>query len=504
MSTRHRLRNFFLNLWAEQPLWHFLALIVLLTAAVVSGFALLYHSAGALENLSWRNLPGLSERPFLPCLERAFLEFVTLSGGNAQCTVAVAWLDKTIAAAQILSGLFFFAAIVAFVTAVVLRPKQVFELKHCLNLRRSEGRYDLLLSVYNASPVTLNQLHVRIIARARIDDTTLRNIVLRDDSPRQPLAEPYIPLRIRTALDAHRIAINAVDAAGFVTAASHHGPTDAQPLAVEELYVEINAVMLGIEQPAHIARRYRLDQHGLFHGRHRGVDADYRYARSKGLFARLSPPDAVRTHFHLNDPPLATPREKTYVFGYGSLVDPASFSRTIGRSNWLAEDYALATLNGHKRTWGIAMDNRLSLPGYKRYVAADAPDTYPEVYVCFLDVAPDPAHCVIGAMTAVSADEFARLKVRERNYRAVDVTDAIAHPPLDGRVFTFMGLPEARARYRAGRDANTLAISSGYLAMVENAYRARGKTAFDNFQHATETPDGIQHLALKVVPVAAD
>lgn len=501
MTARHRLRNFFFNLWNEQPLWHFLVLIVCLTATVVFGFAMLYHAAGPLDQLSWRNLPGVSDKPFLPCVERAFLEFVTLSGGNTQCVVPVPWLDKAIAAVQILCGLFFFAAIVAFVTAVVLRPKSVFEFKPCLNLHRAEGRYDLIFSVYNASPVTLSQLHVRLIVRARIDGTTLRNVVLRDEAPRQPLAEPYIPLRIRAPLDDLGIAINGVDAQGFVSAASVRSERDPQPLPIEEIYAEIRGVMLGIEQPVQGALRYCLAEKALFHGRHRSVDSDYPYARRKGLFRRLTPPGDIVRAFHLNAPPWATQADKIYVFGFGSLVDPASFSRTIGRDAWLLEDFPLATLKGHKRVWGVAMDNRVSLPGYKHYVRADMPDSVPAVYVCFLDVAPDASQQVVGVLVAVSEEEFARLKQRERNYEAVDVTAAMAHPPLDGRVFTFKGLAEAKARFDAGRAAGTLVINTAYQTQVECAYRSRGKAAFDNYRAATEMPDGAALVALKVVRI---
>lgn len=501
MTVRNRLRNFFLNLWAEQPLWHFLVLIVLLTAAVVFGFAVLYHAAGPLDQLSWRNLPGISDKPFLPCVERAFLEFVTLSGGNTQCMVPVSWLDKAIAAVQILCGLFFFAAIVAFVTAVVLRPKAVFELKQGLNLHRADGRYDLIFSVYNASPVTVSQLQVRIIARARIDETTLRNVVLRDDAPRQPLAEPYIPLRIRAPLDDFGITINAVDEHGIVTAASVKAAGDSHALPIEEFYAEFRGVMVGIEQSVHGARRYDMAEKTLFHGRHRSVDTDYRHARSKGLFRRLEPPIELLRAFHLNAPSWPAQADKTYVFGFGSLVDPASFSRTIGRDDWLIEDFPLATLKGFKRVWGVAMDNRVSLPGYKRYARADTPAHAPEVYVCFLDIAPDPSKQIIGACVAVSPEEFARLEARERNYKAVDVTAAMAYPPLDGRVFTFIGLDEAKARARAGLETGALVINTTYRDMVESAYRARGRVAFDNYQASTEMPEGVTFMALKTVRV---
>src|SRR3954470_12595542 len=64
----------------------------------------------------------------------------------------------------------------------------------------------------------------------------------------------------------------------------------------------------------------------------------------------------------------------TLVFGYGSLVDGP---------------VRPAVLPGWRRTWGIAMDNAVDLPGYKHY---EVPGTgeRPAVMVAFLDVAPDP------------------------------------------------------------------------------------------------------------------
>lgn len=145
------------------------------------------------------------------------------------------------------------------------------------------------------------------------------------------------------------------------------------------------------------------------------------------------------------------------------------------------------------------MDNRVSEPGYKRYVHEDAPNTAPQVYVCFLNIVPDPSQQVVGAFVAVKEDEFAHLKRRERNYEAVDVTADMAHPPLDGRVFTFMGLAGAKVRFEAGSVAGTLVINVAYQSMVETAYRARGKAAFANYLASTETPEAVEFMALKTV-----
>lgn len=122
------------------------------------------------------------------------------------------------------------------------------------------------------------------------------------------------------------------------------------------------------------------------------------------------------------------------VFGYGSLVVPG------------AETF---TLPGWRRTWGVAMDNRVEIPGYKVY---EDPETgeRPAVFVAFLDLVPDPEASVEGTLLEVA--DVAPLDRRERNYRRVEVLPGIA---------AYVGRPEARARFEQGA-----VITREYLARV--------------------------------------
>jgi hypothetical protein len=56
-----------------------------------------------------------------------------------------------------------------------------------------------------------------------------------------------------------------------------------------------------------------------------------------------------------------------YVFGYGSLVAPLGLDLARARRR----EGFVADLPGFRRVWGVAMDNRRDLPGYKCYVDAD-------------------------------------------------------------------------------------------------------------------------------------
>jgi hypothetical protein len=139
-----------------------------------------------------------------------------------------------------------------------------------------------------------------------------------------------------------------------------------------------------------------------------------------------------------------------HVFGYGSLVVGAGVP---------------ARLQGRRRVWGVAMDNRVDLPGYKCYLAPDG--SRPEICVAFLDLAPDGAAGVDGLCLPVGPDALARLDARERNYERVDVTgDVAAAAPL-GRVWAYVGRADSRARFAAARREGRCAIAHLYLEQVE-------------------------------------
>lgn len=144
------------------------------------------------------------------------------------------------------------------------------------------------------------------------------------------------------------------------------------------------------------------------------------------------------------------------MFGYGSLV--AEHERGH-----------VAILRGHRRIWGVAMDNSRDLSGYKSYrLRADG--SRPRVFVAFLDVERDPAGAVTGLCIPVDERGLHDLDRRERNYRRIDVTAAIAGPR--GRVWAYSGSDAGRARLRDGLARGRAAISRDYLDGVLAAIAA--------------------------------
>jgi cation transport regulator ChaC len=168
---------------------------------------------------------------------------------------------------------------------------------------------------------------------------------------------------------------------------------------------------------------------------------------------------------------LAGPCDDQFVFAYGSLVGPPDL--TPGRG-WSAHGF-VADLLGFRRAWGVAMDNRRDLPGYKYYT--DTRGRRPEVFVTFLDVrpSPEPGAAVNGLCLPVDAARLAALDRRERNYERIDVSDRIRVDGRDGaRVWTYVGTAAGRERLRSGLAAGTAVIDANYLAGVRDGFLRLG------------------------------
>lgn len=153
------------------------------------------------------------------------------------------------------------------------------------------------------------------------------------------------------------------------------------------------------------------------------------------------------------------------VFAYGSLV-------ALGGPP--------AVLPGHRRTWGVAMDNARALPGYKRYADPET-GAHPPVHIAFLDLAPGPAAGVDGVLLDVAAEALAVLDARERNYAR-----ALVELAGGERAWTYVGSAEGRARGRR----RPVAVQRAYLEAVRAAYAALGPAALARFDTTTDPPPG--------------
>ncbi len=154
------------------------------------------------------------------------------------------------------------------------------------------------------------------------------------------------------------------------------------------------------------------------------------------------------------------------MFGYGSL---ALVAGVVPGRRYASEGF-VADLPGFQRLWGVAMDNRCDLPGYKYYT--DDRGRRPEVFVAYLDLRKRPQASVNGVCVPVDDARLAELDARERNYERVDVSDRLG---VDGvRVWTYTGSAAGRRRLAEGRDCGRAVIDADYLRLVRNAFRRLG------------------------------
>ena len=162
------------------------------------------------------------------------------------------------------------------------------------------------------------------------------------------------------------------------------------------------------------------------------------------------------------------------MFGYASLVLDDEWQGTVAR------------LPGHRRVWGVATDNMRAIPGYKMYLRR-SDGSRPAVYVAFMDIEPDESCTVNGLVRPVSDSELAVLDRRERNYDRVEVTGRIQG--FGGRVWTYRGSPEGRARLRRGREEGRVVVSRDYLDKVRAGFARLGPDEQHAFAESSELDD---------------
>jgi hypothetical protein len=175
----------------------------------------------------------------------------------------------------------------------------------------------------------------------------------------------------------------------------------------------------------------------------------------------------------------------TWVFGYGSLVDPSSVSRTIGRQVAPGIDFLRAELVGWGRRWNYGVGHVGA-----RWVGDDGVEVADGTIVA-LGLVRAPDERVNGVVVRVLADELERLDRREREYDRIDVTASVAPPrpsPVD-RTVTYSPRASAIARYEHARDRGTAAIRSTYWNLVDDAFAAFGANDSRAYRESTPAPD---------------
>ena len=145
------------------------------------------------------------------------------------------------------------------------------------------------------------------------------------------------------------------------------------------------------------------------------------------------------------------------MFAYGSLVEDLS-----GRP---------ARLEGHRRAWGVAMDNANTVAGYKSYrLRSDG--SRPAVHVAFLDIAAEPGALTHGTLIAVDDEALRALDARERNYERIEVTAHV--PAAPGTVWAYRGSAAGRERLRVGLERGSAVVAADYAAAIAATFAVLG------------------------------
>jgi cation transport regulator ChaC len=165
-----------------------------------------------------------------------------------------------------------------------------------------------------------------------------------------------------------------------------------------------------------------------------------------------------------------------YVFGYASLVQ---------RGDAPGHPRRPAVLHGYRRKWNVAMDNAVTLARYK-YYRDPLTGERPRCFVVFLNIVPERAGAVNGALFGVSETELAELDRRERNYVRVEVSSQIAERVEGQTVWTYVGRPAAVERFQRGRNAGRAVIQAAYREEVRRGFAALGGGAAAEFERLTE------------------
>jgi cation transport regulator ChaC len=177
----------------------------------------------------------------------------------------------------------------------------------------------------------------------------------------------------------------------------------------------------------------------------------------------------------------------TWVFGYGSLVDPESLGRTLGRTVTPGVDFIEAELAGWGRRWNYGVGH---VTGAWRTAGGDLID---DGVIVALGLVASPGESVNGVVARVSDLEVAALDVRERDYDRVDVTAAVtvAEPRFDpaARIVTYVPRQSSIERYEAARDAGRAGIRSSYWGLVDAAFAVLGNDRLTRYRSSTPAPD---------------
>lgn len=168
------------------------------------------------------------------------------------------------------------------------------------------------------------------------------------------------------------------------------------------------------------------------------------------------------------------------LFAYGSLVNPESFARTLGRE---PTDPLSARLSGWRRRWSIVRDNLASEKTFARHPGGELPR-----WVIGLnlerDVEAGEELAPNGALIEIGEGELERLDVRELRYDRIDLSGAVAGGEGFDRVVAYTA---KREHFKAEPPDGAVAMAP-YIRAIEAAFNALGEGEWELFLTTTGLP----------------
>lgn len=170
--------------------------------------------------------------------------------------------------------------------------------------------------------------------------------------------------------------------------------------------------------------------------------------------------------------------ERIGLFGYASLVDPASAALTLGRP---VRQVWPARLPGWCRRFSQARDNRRCEKTFARVDDGTVPE---RILGLNIERCEDRGRAPNGVLIEVSAAELDRLDLRELRYDRVEVTDQVERAPDAPRLDRVVAYT-AKSAHLAVEPPEGAVIIAGYAEAVERAFATLGEDELARYRQTT-------------------
>ncbi|MGV3601166.1 MAG: gamma-glutamylcyclotransferase family protein [Dyadobacter fermentans] len=165
---------------------------------------------------------------------------------------------------------------------------------------------------------------------------------------------------------------------------------------------------------------------------------------------------------------------KTFIFGYGSLINLSSLSRTM-QQEMVEEDIIPVKLRGFTRIWNL-----------KAPIFSD--NLKKEITGMFLNIRSRPESWVNGVIFEVSEEQLKYLDLRERNYSRLDVTaDIEPYQQLENGTFRVLAYIATGPEFLLEEATGDSFVMTKYVNMVESGCAAIGDFFLQDYQATTAT-----------------